>query len=315
MLTPDRSSFYPAHYGYAPGQVKTACQVLRSFYNYLMNHNVCDEYREDLLAARKVCDQAEFELAKVYTAGLVLPGPFNLAASTIFGGTQAGTYTGNMTWARDMDMEESGMRDDQARVTFMTGVAILGTDAQYDLISAQHDISNIKVINDESVNLEIVSIQLPTQETQELYAQQNRIHQAKITLHPLGKLICKACNINNFAEYDLPKSKYAHGKPFEVEEGKPYEFWIEDNVLSELFEGMKMDARVRTLEGGVTLLDEVKEAMCSFYKWLPNEMWMERHPREFKRLRKGLADVEPEEQVEDNDEQREGSEIDVGDDE
>jgi hypothetical protein len=280
-----------------------------------MSHNVCDEYREDLLAARKVCDQAELELTKVYTAGLALPGAFNLAASTIFGGAQAGTYTGNMTWARNMDMEEIGMRDDQARVTFMSGVAILGTDAQYELASAGREISSIKVINDESVNLEIVSIQLPTEETQEFYAQQNRIYKTKITLRPLGKLICKACKINNFAEYDLPKAKYPHGKLFEVEEGKPYEFWVEDNVLSELFEGMKLDARVRTLEGDITLLDEVKEAMCSFYKWLPNELWMERHPREFRRLRKGLEGVEPEEQIEDNNEQREGGEIDANDDE
>jgi hypothetical protein len=282
-----------------------------------MMHNVCDEYRNDLLAARKACDQAEVELTKVYTAGLILPGPFNLAASTIFGGAQAGTYTGNMTWAHDMNTEDIGMRDEQARVTFMSGVAILGTDAQYEQVTAQRGISSMVVINDESITLEIVSIQLPTDETKALYAKANEVHKTKLTLQPLGKLICKAWTIDSFAEYDLPKAKYPLGKPSTAEEGSIYEFWVEDNVLDDLFEGMKMDARVRTLEGDITVLDDVKQVMCSFYKWLPNELWMERHPREFKRLRKGLEDVDEqvEERVEGNGDQREDDQMDSDDDE
>jgi hypothetical protein len=274
-----------------------------------MTHAVCDEYRDDLLAARKVCDQADIELTKVYTAGLVLPGSFNLAASTIFGGAQAGTYTGNMAWAQDMGMEDIGMRDEQARITFMSGVTILGTDAQYDLITAQRGVSSMIVINDEFVTLEIVSIQLSTDKIKELYARANETHKTKLVLQPLGKLVCKAWTIDNFAEYDLPEAKYPLGKPSTADEGSIYEFWMEDNVLDELFEGMKMDARVRTLEGGITVLDEVKQAMCSFYKWLPNELWMERHPREFKRLRKGLEDVEG------NGEHREDDQMDFHDDE
>jgi hypothetical protein len=44
--------------------------------------------------------------------------------------------------------------------------------------------------------------------------------------------------------------------------------------------GMKLNARILTLEDGLTILDDVRETMCSFYKWLPNELWMNRHPKE-----------------------------------
>ncbi|KAF2786809.1 hypothetical protein K505DRAFT_259095 [Melanomma pulvis-pyrius CBS 109.77] len=287
------SSFYPAHYGHAPAQIKTACQVLRTFYNYLMVHNVCEEYRDDLLLARNACNKAEFELTKVYTAGLALPGAFNLAASTIFGGTQAGTFTGDSVWAQDLSMDDIGMREEEARVTFMTGMAVHGTDAQYDMLThpERDDLSSIRIIQDESVGLEVVSIQLPTDEVKEMYANQNEVYKAKLHLQPLGKLICKAWNIEDFKEYDLPQDRYPNGKLPRADEGKTYEFWVEDGVLTECFEGMKMDARVLTLEGDMVILDEVKEAMCSFWKWLPNELWMERHPRELKYLNKGLEDV------------------------
>lgn len=38
---------------YDEDQVKTATNVLRNFYNYLLLHDVCPEYKKDLLAARK----------------------------------------------------------------------------------------------------------------------------------------------------------------------------------------------------------------------------------------------------------------------
>lgn len=75
MLTnATRSSWYPAHYGYAPDAIKNACRVPRSFYNYLRYHKVCPEYDDQLAKALEVCDKAEKELPKVHAAGLALPG-------------------------------------------------------------------------------------------------------------------------------------------------------------------------------------------------------------------------------------------------
>ena len=261
-----------------------------------------------------MCDKAELELTKVYAAGNALPGAFNKAASTIFGGSYAGTYVGNSAWAQDLDLDEFGMRDEEARVTFMVGMAILGTDEQYELLTLpERGVSSIQVTQDESTGLEIISIKLPTNEAEELYTKENEILKNKLELQPLGKLICRAWNIENFHEYDLPKDQFPDGKLPRVDENKMYEFWVEGQVLRECFEGMKMDARVRTLEGGISILDEVKEVMCSFWKWLPNELWMERHPRELKYTRKGLEDLD-EQSAEINGKEEQGQETDDGDD-
>ncbi|KAJ4352468.1 uncharacterized protein N0V89_007816 [Didymosphaeria variabile] len=286
---PRMSSFFPAHYGFNPHQIKTACQVLRSFYNYLIYHSVCPEYRDDLDKARKLCDTAEIELSKSYNAGLALPGAFNTAASTIFGGSKAGTYTGNVEWAIKLKEE--------------------GVDLQ-ETSSKPCSTKAVKVLRDESFSLEVVTISPSDQLTREMYARQNGFTASKLQLQPLGTLVCRSFYLDDFNEYDLPKNKYSNGRLSKSEDGKQYEFWIEDRVLEECFVGMKLDARILTLAGGITILDDVREAMCSFYKWLPNELWMHRHPKEVV-IRKKDLDEESEADVEDG----EGGESKFADDE
>jgi hypothetical protein len=255
--------------------------VLRSFYNYLLFHSVCDEYRNELDTARKLCDTAEAELGKTHAAGLALPGTFNCAASTIFGGSKTGTYTGDKEWAIELkgagiNLGDVGMMDQEARIMFRTAVTILGTEEQQSMI----DTTTVHVLEDESFGLEVLSIHPADDITKEMYNMANSQTKDKIHLQPLGRLVCQSWQIEDFHQYDLPKDKYPDGHLPEIQEGKKYEFWVEDQVLGECFVGMKMDARVLTLDGGMTILDDVRETMCSFYKWLPNELWMQRLPKD-----------------------------------
>ncbi|KAF2473814.1 uncharacterized protein BDR25DRAFT_281803 [Lindgomyces ingoldianus] len=311
------SSYYPLHYGYDPNQIKTACQVLRSFYNYLLFHQVCDEYKDSLLFARAVCDQADVELVKSNLFGLALPGAFNIAASTVFGGTHAGQCIVGQHWAEEATEgwagdKNLGMKAEEARVTFKTAVAILGTDEQYAIIEAQgskEGLNTIKVEKFEDVDLEVVAIKFSPKEVQEMYTIQNEAWKQKLQLQPLGKLICRSWNKEDFDQWDLPKEKYPKGKILKEDEGKIYEFWVEDEVLVECFKGAKIEAKVLTLSCGLTIIDSVSVIHPSFYNWLANELWMERHPREFKLSKKGLVGLDDEDVIEVNGETKQGEEI------
>ncbi|KAJ4368308.1 hypothetical protein N0V83_006664 [Neocucurbitaria cava] len=297
------SSWYPAHYGYALDAVKNACQVLRSFYNYLLYHKVCPEYNDQLELARKACDLAEQELPMVHAAGLALPGDFNKSGSAIFGGAHAGMYTGDRSWAEEARAEgirtdEIGIRDEVAKITFMTGVATLGSDEQYEKAAA----NSFKVLNSEYVSLEIIAIHPADDLTKESYVKQSEMLKSKLEqLEPLGKLVCKRSYVEDCDEWDLPtdKLKFPNGKPEKAGHDIEYVFWVEESVLSKCFEGMKMDAKVLALEGGLTILDDITEVMCSFFTWIPNELWMERKPKEVRWLKKAMA-VDEEEEVDDN---------------
>ena len=308
-----RSSWYPAAYGYDPEGIKTACQVLRSFYNYLRYHRVCPEYDEQIQAALKMCDTAEAELTKADNACLALPGDFNTSASTLLGGAQAGLFAADKDWAKEslaegVDVTDIGLRGEEARIKFSTGIALLGSDKQQDLLGG----TKVKVIERESTDLEVTAIDLPKDITKEMYSAQLESWRDKLArLEPLGKLKCKAWFADDCDEWDLPKDRYPDGKPHKKDQ-TAYEFWVEGDVLKECFIGMKMEVSILTLEGGLTILDEVKQAHCSIYTWLPNEIWMERKPKVMRWVAKSSPDYD--EQVEINGLNKDGQEKDQKDD-
>jgi hypothetical protein len=243
-------------------------------------------------------------------AGLSFPGDFNKSASAIFGGAHAGTYAGDKSWVEAMRTEgitiaEVGMRDEEAKIKFTTGISIMGSDEQCDLLMAK----SIKILDRISASLEIVDIQLPTYATRELYEVQSKSVQHKLSeFEPLGKLVCKTWWAGDCDEWDLPQDKYPAGKPQQASTGQDYEFWVEESVLQECFMGLKMEASILTLQGGITILDEVHETMCSFFTWLPNELWMGRKPKEVRWLKKGLPGADDDE--EGDEEQTEGQGFD-----
>ncbi|KAF1964599.1 hypothetical protein BU23DRAFT_561793 [Bimuria novae-zelandiae CBS 107.79] len=297
------SSYFPTHYVSSPEQIKTACQVLRSFYNYLIYHSVCPEYNADLAKALKTCGTAEAELHKVYAASRVLPGAFNTAASIIFGGSKAGMYAANQDWAINLkeegvNLSDVGVMDEEARITFRTGIAIMGTEEQQAMLN----IKAVKVVQDESFSLEILSITPSDELTREMYKAQNKFTAGKLHLEPLGKLVGRSWAIDDFSEWDLPKDKYPSGCLPQTEVSKKYEFWVEDSVLEDCFVGMKLDARILVLEGGIAILDDLREAMCSFYKSLPNELLMVHRPRVVNIKQKNLSGGLDEELAEKDDE-------------
>ena len=247
----NRSSWYPRNYGYDVEGIKTACQVLRSFLRYLRYHCVCPEYDDQLAAALKICDLAEKELPKVNAVGIALPGDFNQSASVIFGGAQAGIHLGNKPWAQalrkeGMEIEEIGMREEEARIKFSTGIAVLGSDEQFDMLEG----GTLKVLSRVSAYLEVTSIQLPSEETKAKYAEINTKNR-KLVLKRLGKLVCKTMYTDEC-------------------DSKRYEFWIEEDILEDCFVGFKM--RANLLLGDLTILDDIQESMCSFYTWILNEL-------------------------------------------
>lgn len=264
-----------------------------------------------------MCDMAERELIQVDAAGLALPGDFNTSASTLLGGAHAGLFAGDKSWAQEAEKEGvsasgMGLREQEARIKFRIGVAALGTDEQQDLV----DKTSLKIVKKESTGLEVAAINFPDKATTEVYAAETEIVKTKLDhLEPLGKLICSVWYVEDCDEWDLPKDKYPDGKPHKVDQNRMFEFWVEKHVLNKCFVGMKMDANIMILEGGTTILDEVKQTYCSFFTWLPNELWMDNKPKDVRWLAKGLPDYDEDAELnlvkkDDQDKNLEGDELD-----
>lgn len=243
---------------------------MRNFYNYILHHSVCPEYNDSILAARHICDLADRELYQTHTVLRLLPGKFNIACSTIFGGRYKGTYVEDATW---LGADEAGLvvglgLDDAIKI-FKYGVAALGSDD--DFISGDADTVQRKILNytivemQHNVGLNVVEIVPADPDHVALHNTKRGLGKGQA----LGKLICRPYTIPSFDITDLPPN-YIDSSAAEKAE-TIFEFWLEQHILDSSFVGMKIEASVATLSNGLQFLDHVVAVRCSFYTLLYND--------------------------------------------
>jgi hypothetical protein len=262
--------------GYTAADVDLQCRIMINFYNYLMVHNVCPEYTNQIMAARRVCERAKYELPTITVFQEQNRG-FSLACSVLFGGHYAQSDGHNINDWDDSVAAKDRLPIEKARIIILAAISAMGSDDMFEAVLPQGEelkngLSKLKYTKQEHLDLEVVGIEKPTTETENLYAAENKT-QSKITLKPLGQLVCKPWKKNmGPAYYDLPKGVTFHPTPSQG----TYTFWLEGETLEHAFKGMKLSASIRylTAEGcdGVWVLDAVSKVYCSFYTWILNEL-------------------------------------------
>jgi len=243
---------------------------MRNFYNYILHHSVCPEYNDSILAARHICDLADKELYQTHKVLRLLPGKFNTACSTIFGGYYKGMYVGDASWVDNDDAGIAvGLSPDEAAKIFKYGVAALGTDDDFvrgDAEEIQRNILNHAITDiQHGISLEVVQI-IPAD------LDHVALHNTKRGLgkgQALGMLICRPYCKPNFDTTDLPPGHVNASNAREEE--TTYEFWLEQHILDTSFVGMKIEASVATLSNNMQFLDHVVAVRCSFYTLLYND--------------------------------------------
>ena len=303
------SQFLTISNWYDESQIKTATNVLRNFYNYLLLHDVCTEYNDQLLAARKICDLAEEELPKLSVVDRRLPGGFNSACSTLFEGNYAGLHASVGEWVNvDDDM---GWADEQAEKVFLTGIFAQGTEDQLARVETASQGGNsimdaLEVISNRNIGLEVVSVKFANGEAKEVYDNEKL---ANTYIRPMGKLRCKRWEVPHANPVDLPKSAT------EIDENEDFEFLIEDETLKYCYPGLKMEACVKELNLGIKFIDYFEATYASFFTWLANERireWKEPGPlKQWMRRQNGEDDCD--ESVEDKEDEDEADDDEMPD--
>ncbi|KAG9244382.1 Argonaute siRNA chaperone complex subunit Arb1-domain-containing protein [Calycina marina] len=141
-------------------EIKPVCSVIRNFYNYLLAHGVAKEYSKEIESARGIVNLAEKELFAIATVRIMLPGNWNVAASTLFGGFYKDLYGTDQAWAGDdEDLREylatHGMDEAKATLIFKTGVAYAGTEEDFANVMKGDD---LKIVKKERRAFEVVSV-------------------------------------------------------------------------------------------------------------------------------------------------------------
>ncbi|KAL8730696.1 MAG: hypothetical protein Q9166_003888 [cf. Caloplaca sp. 2 TL-2023] len=245
--------------------VQAKTNVIRNFLNYLLHHDVCPEYKSQILAARAICDKTDRELPKAMKAQSHFPGDFQVACSEIFGGIFQGTYAKNPEWAPEAE-SYAGMSPELAAQTFKIGLATQVSDERarkYKEQNAAHKLETTKVY---SACLEVIELVPADDGIKRFYSK----HPAAKGLSSLGRLKVKSWDPPYKPFKDLTEEeKLVEARSMGRTEF--YEFLVEDSVLETCFLGMKFEATVHDLSFGLKFFDNISGVFCSFYSSIPNE--------------------------------------------
>ncbi|KAE9962682.1 hypothetical protein BLS_010130 [Venturia inaequalis] len=301
-------------------QIDLQCGVMTNFYNYLLLHNVCPEYKTEIEAAHTVVKLGRNQLIAIHQLGSLIPGDFNVACSVLLEGSLAGSR-GVSYAAPELEFEAGDIPWNPITEKLLTAeeaTVIVRTACTSDLASAQlfeaiaeANLSDIMSMDETfELGLEVVEIHRPTEDDIKGYHQINmdELQISKdIVFKPLGKLVCKPWKIPAFVDHDLPK----HLRDLTFKNAPDtFTFWVEGDIIDrmfwetwkkvlnektgkwemklvvESFVGMKMSARVRRLKvKGVDdclwVLDGVNTLHCAFYNLILNDLM----PRPWKEIR------------------------------
>lgn len=265
----DRSSRLPQTFDLDNEQmIKDHVAVIRNFLNYLLHHDVCPEYNDQINAARDTCNLGEKQLWSVVQACRILPGDFNKACSVLFGGYYQSQYIGDQEWTKDLDIDK-GMSEQQARKIFLAGLAAQGDEEVFQKYNKHVSKNKARALEMVETGLEIVEMEYANEEVQRYYgAKENPVK----GLSPLGRMKVKAWKSSDDPPEDLTEEEEQELADAKTPERlQTYTLWMEDHIMSKLFVGMKLEGKIYKLSFGVWFLDIATATYCSFFDVLPNE--------------------------------------------
>ncbi|PHH84809.1 hypothetical protein CDD83_1337 [Cordyceps sp. RAO-2017] len=230
-------------------EMESGTAVVENFLRYILHHEVCPEYEDDVGGALRLCADARNEWPLLDRLRASLPGPFHTAAAELFS-------TSN---SRDWDCRSYQQPGDfDARAKFYSACALLGETSTLRLAARGADVG---VVREDDCAIEVVEIEQPSQ----VVAQQfRRLHLGgkPLGMAPMGRVLFKQATIEDGWETPVV--------PMPVPDGAPG-IWLYFDVtaLADLRPGMKMALRLVELETGVTFVKSLLRIVPTYHSFLP----------------------------------------------
>ncbi|KAH0605537.1 uncharacterized protein H6S33_004759 [Morchella sextelata] len=253
-------------------ELELSAKVVRNFLNYIIYHNVAPEHDESIRSAIAITELGEKELILCRQVSARLPGKFNMACSTLYGGYYAGIKDESLTWSGGA-YSDIGLTDFEAIQIVKACLGKRGTALQIETGP------RMKLLKGEYLSLEVIGIVLagtggvkkplpehiqkdidegviqPRSNIDEpIAADPSKKGYEPVGLNALGKLLVKVWCPEGPEESEWPET--------DLDE---FEIWLEMETLQYCFVGMHLEAKVHTMSNGVIWIDSVTGVQCSFY--------------------------------------------------
>lgn len=249
--------------------IKLATITIRNFYTYLLFHEVCPEYKEDLKEARKTCDLATEELwtnVQLVNQG---PGSFSQSCSMLFGGHHYEAAWASNSWKATGTEDENPLTPDAARKVVKFAIAGAGSNEQASRFQQLAKAGTLSAKKMEDIDgFEIIAVIEPDANIRDFY------HEFAKDLVPVG--IIKATSFHDPAKPDMdmnPEERWEwdHGKVPKYD----LEFLVEMTLLPLCYPGLKVNTNVWELNCGLCYFDEILSTYPTFYTVIANDLMLE----------------------------------------
>ncbi|KAL7627744.1 hypothetical protein AAE478_001939 [Parahypoxylon ruwenzoriense] len=252
-------------YMYDEQAIKMAADLIKNFLNYVLMHDVCPEYIDDVMAARDICNIAPIELRSAHELTRALPGAFNESARLLF----CDRLVDNLDVAENFD------KLIRFRVTVLLSMQV--DQKVKDKITSMEDPSNIRVVGTKEETYKVVDIIQPRRKDVIMVEEQLREtgHGGKAKL--AGALKLKPSIVET--GYDnVPRAD-----EIDLSNAESEDYLLENDLLLKFEKGMKIEAVVCELNIGIRFIKEILNIHVSFDLFLPQMLmknWKDPVPNE-----------------------------------
>ncbi|GJN66374.1 hypothetical protein PLICBS_000392 [Purpureocillium lilacinum] len=226
-----------------------AADIVANFLRYVLQHDVCPEYEDDVKRALQLCSDAKDEWSALDALRPSIPGPFNLAAADLFSPADPGD------WAVPLHPRPENF---DPKAVFYASCALLGLVEVFGLIERRGPV----VTKEIRCTVEVIQIERPADDVIKRF-KQLRIDTVKAGVPAIGRVYVRPSSIDD--GWDHP------ARPESVDGGDMWLFF-EDATLANMREGMKMALAVVELDVGFRFVKACSSVVPTFYTFLPQQL-------------------------------------------
>lgn len=239
--------------GLQSGPLEEVIDVVENFLRYILHHDVCPEYEEDVKRAMRVCQAAREEWPMLNALQTALPGLINLAAIELF------TTPDASAWAFHLFKVPHGF---EAKSVFYSCIAMLEDTAPFEYLTEHR----ATLLRQYECTAEVAMVTPPSQGTIERFnclQVMTKEGTENLPLAPIGTVTLRHASIED---------GWVHPNTAHPLATRDIELYFEQNILENLKPGMKMRLEIGEIGGGINFVRRIHNIVPSFYTFLPQEL-------------------------------------------
>ncbi|KAH6685788.1 Argonaute siRNA chaperone complex subunit Arb1-domain-containing protein [Plectosphaerella plurivora] len=243
-----------AHSGFNLREIRMGCIIVDNFLRYVVHHDVCPEYRQQLREALDFCPQAWSDLGETWNAMCSLPGEFNFACQRLFNSLlqdnppdpdPSKVIDPNVLWSCVMN-ERENMEYSPYAVSW-------------------RNINGYIVDKEEDRTFEVMDYLPPTDNTMKNIQAANANCEVGNGKYPeIAGILLKDTHIRD--------GWYVPDHVLSGDNSQFHTLWLEKEGAINFKPGMKIRARVAFLQNGVLFVTKPHCVMPAWYTFLPQNL-------------------------------------------